>query len=314
MVLVTNSNIEPYVPVLHGNTSSLEAWFSCMRGNNCNTIQTYRSGAGAVDASNAITFLQNNKAYDASDIANEEADKMLSTGVFQSVEKHRQKYLDNWLAAIDEEKKNNNDQSVLPYGTEFYGGASRKGIELFNKLCSKKPKGHFVYIIAAEEQFRQWVRLSFQSPEQVWFDAMIKFSEEDNKKFDQSCQLLLRKIFNFTLQYLQQTQNACSCLELELYNFIASKEFVDSCKNLPSSMQPHRQICCVALLLSLSRLHSVWIYDLLSHNEKLNNTNGVTEANVDVSGEVVNFVGWAISDLLKQLRGKKMAKSNAWNV
>jgi hypothetical protein len=47
------------------------------------------------------------------------------------------------------------------------------------------------------------------------------------------------------------------------------------------------------------------MHDELSHNKKLNDPNTNTEADVDVPSEVINFVGWAISDLLKQSRDKR---------
>jgi len=67
----SNANVQnlAFVPVLHSNTSSIEGWFSIQRGNNCNMALTYASGVAVADASQALLYLQNNKAYDPEYVA-----------------------------------------------------------------------------------------------------------------------------------------------------------------------------------------------------------------------------------------------------
>jgi len=96
-------------------------------------------------------------------------------------------------------------------------------------------------------------------------------------------------------------------VELELLNFSTTESFRDVCnKKMPTSMKPHEQFSCAALICVLSNIHKKWVLEALVKT----NLPQQTQANmsntciVDEVSEVNNFLGWAIANLLQKWRRK----------
>ena len=305
----SNSNVQnlAFVPVLHSNTSSIEGWFSIQRGNNCSTALTYASGVAVADASQALLYLQNNKAYDPEYVAFEKTDRVPLSKVFQSAENYRSERLLTWIAAIQCSKEEAGDIEVSKFGKLFEGTAVANGADIFKKIeisTSMNINSHYNIFVATDSDFQQWCRLTILgTSENQWFTALATLSMEENRQFDSCCQVIMENIFLFSVEFLNQSSAACSCFEMQIYNYSISNEFRNlRCNTLPTKLQPHQQLCCSVLLITLAKMHQQWLVNAIATASKLSVTS--ISLPIDELSEVNRFVGWAVASLLQKWKSR----------
>jgi len=88
-----------------------------------------------------------------------------------------------------------------------------------------------------------------------------------------------------------------------MYNYSICNKFRNLCSNtLPAKLQPHQQLCCSVLLVSLAKMHQQWLVDAVATASKLSVTS--ISLPIDEKSEVNRFVGWAVASLLQKWKGR----------
>ena len=109
------------------------------------------------------------------------------------------------------------------------------------------------------------MRLSLDTKEEVWFQYLLEDTLEDSQQclFDQACQKFLGKIFEMTVESLQQRTKDDVSFEFDLHEFYRTEKFSYMCYSWLPGRLAEIHSGCVLLFLSLSRLHLMWLKNAL---------------------------------------------------
>jgi hypothetical protein len=192
--LVLNSEKAPmYIPALHGNQSSLEAWFGMTRGTGNDTAANYPGWVGAADTAREMDFLDNNKMYTKDDICSE---KEKNTGDLMTGRNDgaRKRWLAKHLLLRTQDVKMD---VALFYKQEEHVRRHQgaKQILIAKVLTHMEQNGvircHFCDLLVEEPVILEYAKVSLGTGRQPWFEALLLMTTGTKLVFDTACQKLM---------------------------------------------------------------------------------------------------------------------------
>ncbi|KAL7547467.1 hypothetical protein ACHAWF_010769 [Thalassiosira exigua] len=158
------------------------------------------------------------------------------------------------------------------------------------------------------EYFQQWWRMSMGSPTGAWFDILLEDTQTqaDATRLERFCQKIQDKLFEFSVRAVTNRSDDDSSFQYDVHSFHRSVEFTEICfEHLPGRVAEFHP-GCVILGLSLSRLHSSWLKQVLRDTRKRHNPmlfgsscpGKLTPA--EENSEVNRFFGWSLFSSLER--------------
>jgi len=218
-----------YVPALHSNTSSLEAWFSQVRSMNKDSPRNYCTAHATTHAGSAVAALRNNrnKSYISDDVATEDEDSV--SAIEASLgrrDSEREVILCKIASGKTATEHANFMGTVIPawqpfsglvVATEFNkqkGKQNKLGKMLCELIESFEIIGYmgFAEYLSDEkcthgDRFKHYCRMSIFTDCQAFFNAFYSLSNDDTIIFNQACQFLFDLLLRLTCHEFEKSKN-----------------------------------------------------------------------------------------------------------
>ena len=303
----------------HANTSVLEAWFSLARQMRADSAISYHHAVGSRQLLKAQQALKNNPSYSANDVGTLNASK--TTIVPREQVKFHTSRKERALHEIEVYNTDERNQKIdaptpvfaFDTVTLISHNLTENEKDVLCRLGSKSLKDGFLVELLSDDYFRQWMRLSYQTEVEEWFNYLLKFTTglEEVARFDKACQKIMDKLLHIAVKSMQNRKKDSVSFEVDFQEFIRSDAFVDICRSfLPKSLVDLFP-GCVVLCLCLNRMMTAWLKMALLESRKKRSPwlflkdqkNNLTPN--EQNNEVNRFVGWAIFSSLKRILKKK---------
>jgi len=261
---------ELFVPVLHSNSSALEAWFSLVRSNDMDSSCDYATAVSTLYAGAGAEALCNsqNKSYSEKDIIVPD-DKIGATAMEQALGRNdtwREKTVKEIISTITRDTSTDESQSWSPFSDhpenvhDLNTSNLHNGLELCRVISLSQIVGvtHFWDIISPSEgkttvhdgemslRVKSYLTMCMGTSSNSFFSALYGLNDSGKAKLDHACQYL----FNTLLLSVRAefTKKAKSHM-VNSFNYLISLKF--RCDNsvvkmwmmmLPDSMQVSFQL------------------------------------------------------------------------
>jgi hypothetical protein len=305
------------ISVAHSNSSAIEAWFSVARMLGLDSTTKYESLVGNKDmlrATQADIALENNRMYSGGNVGEVSAGKFLGPSELVEYHQMREKKM---IADIEKHYDSITYQvnQATPAFSSKVGSMIVTSLRSYEmdallRLSSKKlPKG-YLYELLHNDYFRQWMRLSFDTSTESWFDTLLNDTLDGSilLQIDEACQVMTCKMFEMTVTAMKKRNNDQHSFEYDLHELHRSTKFTTICKKYLPAQLADNHPCCVFMYLSLARMHTSWLKEALVESRKVRSpelfskkaVNDLT--GVELNSEVNRFLGWAIFSSTKRIK------------
>jgi hypothetical protein len=177
---------------------------------------------------------------------------------------------------------------------------------------------HFSDFLLNDTVFKEFAMLSMGGESEEWFRKLCKgMKEEEEKKFDETCQRLMADIWGCLRRSAVAKKNSVEAShQYQVHTYMQGlnneSDFRKLMKGMPVGLENRHAACIICQRLSQFLFHD-WIPESLEkirqvlcpvaevlETEHVAETS--LEAKVDLSKEVNRFVGWSVSSLIKKTR------------
>jgi len=286
IVLNMDSDYAPfYVPIIHANQSTLEAFFSKVRAMEKDTASKYEASVGMMDWSKTAMFLKNNKMYRKSDVGESiDADDMELTRM-ENMLGRTDDVRASWLRELLDSRKADTSLESEPIRAflEFQqisaanqqnpcrlwttGGS--QAVRLVNRILMAttvlKP---FCDLSLEDKNFLEYAKLSMNTPRQDWFEALVGLNQSGKMMFDHVCQQILSSIHGCMAKCFTRKAPRGSVdisFYMQLKRFQSSHDFSQTIKNcMPQRMCEDRPSSCILLTEFLVPMYLTWFREAIA--------------------------------------------------
>jgi len=175
------------VSTAHSNSSAIEAWFSYVRNSKQESAVSYPGIVGNQDMFHAVNALKRNKMYEAGDVGEMIAGKLLGPAELIKYHSGREEQVTESIIQYDKHREYNIDCSTRVFSPGVGSlplTLSRYEMDSLTKLSSKEVPSGFLAELLQQEYFQQWMRLSLTSPTEKWFNNLL---EDTINFFNRTC-------------------------------------------------------------------------------------------------------------------------------
>lgn len=213
-----------YVPMMFSNQTSLEGFFSVVRGGNYDTASKYGSNINNDTTSSALATMPKS-SYDAADRGKEVGGGVISgMTAYKSYHKSRAEKLNRWKKDW-ESRKENASSSRFPLTTgDATSTMSTHAQRILSKMEEIPHKHSNAVSLFGLGMFQSWMRLSIGTHHEPFFSQIIKASDDE---LDKLCQKIHLKLFSFIDAFVSNSTDTQSSFESQLRQYLASDSFLD---------------------------------------------------------------------------------------
>lgn len=290
--VLTSPHAPTYVPFLHSNTSSLENVFSQVRGMNRDSAARYGGAILATDIRPDKNALATNKMYIPAHIGSEceaQEDLPLSNNIQCPKGPDRDSVYNKWESRLSQ------STVTLSYiRTDLLVRPTNESTMLAEYFETVVDNTHYSRVLLKRPDFSEIAKISIGTPHQQWIETLLNLSEDEQTQFDEDIQRLNMMIFVLYCNAMGGARGRPT-FHREVYRLMLNQQ-----KRAELSSQGLFQdpIMFCHLILTLTR----WFWErLLSARSCREVEKAEQEAAQKPTQmkEVNRFVGWAVSDLLK---------------
>ena len=270
-----------YVPVLHSNTSSLEAHFSLMRWYGADTASKYSFSVNIVDNQKSMSRLKANGMYDPHE---ERFVKKISLTGNRSEEKDK--------IILECQKIRESELSIHVF--DFWLDESKfiKCADTWNELKKSLVRGSYKNHLLQNTDLKEYLKAGLMTEQGKCIKYFLLSTDiEEELLFNRVCQQLMTNIF---FAMVNAVQNATTKLEssfwYNLFQFLSSDIFTHILMSLPPKMRNRKFLASIHLCLTQ-------IFTELMHESavKDNSTEAVSGySTMHTTSEIHRFVGWSV--------------------
>ena len=126
---------------------------------------------------------------------------------------------------------------------------------------SEPLKHGFLIELLSDDCFHQWMRLSYQTEVEEWFNNLLKYTTipEEVSRFDKACQTIMDKILHIAVRSMQYRKQGKVSFEVDFQLFICSYVFVNICHHFLPKPLVDVFPGCIVLCLCLNQVITAWL-------------------------------------------------------
>jgi hypothetical protein len=249
--VLSDENCPVYVPFPHSNSSSIEAWFSLVRGTERDTPVGYRGAVGTVDYT---------KATNGSDMYKDGEVEDTDTGVsiFERTFKRQDKKRDSWFQFLQSARKVHHVANVnfellpldkRPFPLMVNAPDGMMANEIYFSIKQLKWKENISCLLSRHKLFCGFAKNAWSSKrDRPFFEAFYAMTDEDACTFDTSCSLILCDLFEKMQESAKvKKTDVKASFDYQVFSYLTSKELDCALATMPREMGKCRLPCTVVV-------------------------------------------------------------------
>eukprot|EP00978_Attheya_sp_CCMP212_P009327 scaffold22029_cov92-Attheya_sp.AAC.2 len=251
-----------YIPMMFGNQTSLEGFFSVMQGGSFDNAINYGSSINN-DATTSAISAMTNSSYNSADMGSEKGGGVISgMTAYSTYHRERDAEVERWKVSWQYRLNVGTSCHRFPLAkSNILTFMSEHSQKIISRMEGALVMNHHAVKIFESKSFQNWKRLSIGTPHESYFNKIVHIPDIE---LDPVCQHIHLKLIGFINASISNSNTSTeSSFESQLRNYLVSVAFDAFCTaELPLAIRDDR-FGALMLVRCLAEIHEGWFYHAL---------------------------------------------------
>lgn len=294
-----------YIPMVFGNQTSLEGFFSVIRARRLDSANDVGTMVTTTTTTSAVASMKKS-SYNSEDIGAEKTSTVPASGMaaYRSFHENRAKLVSSWQTKWKEDIGDDHSCSRFGDSVDVSSFKSPHSSRIFSKMNDDRLPGGYAALMLGNEAFTDWKRLSIGTSRDGFFNAFVTVPLP---QLDALCQKLQFHLFGFIDKFISSSTDSTCSFEYQLYRHLVDSSFsVWYGQSLPENLRNSR-FGAVILVRSLAVILEEWFFVALRKlypSKSSDSTTGSDLTTQQVRQLIHRFIGAAMRASRQRIRGE----------